>query len=163
MIDPNWARWIFTSVAVNFSNVAANIPITYRVEGIDERNDVDLTGRSYIELRVNGPFIKELSRGYYHLQVDINILVNDLMDEINENAYGIVQWCGILQDAMDRAIPVMKYGSGPSDNPSVLVGCLTPRKGRFESNRVIHFGQINKVDRIRQSMVDGRFEMYLTN
>jgi len=78
-----------------------------------------------------------------------------------ENAYDIVQWGGILQEAMLEPIPIYKYGSNPGDDES-LIGCLTLRKSRGDSIRLIHFGQISREDRIRQAAVDGRYEMYLS-
>jgi hypothetical protein len=79
-----------------------------------------------------------------------------------ENAYDLQTWCGAFQEAMDGPINVFKYGSEVSDDSS-YVFCLRPRKGKFETNRVLHFGQINRVERIRQSMVDGRFEVYVAS
>jgi hypothetical protein len=77
-----------------------------------------------------------------------------------EDAYGIARWGGEFEQAMTDRIPIYKFGSGGDDDDS-LIGCLTHRKGRAESIRLLHFGQISRTDRVRQAMVDGRYEMYL--
>jgi hypothetical protein len=77
-----------------------------------------------------------------------------------EDAYGMMRWGGEFESAMNERIPVYKLGSGVEDDDSLL-GCLTMRKGQSESVKLFHFGQINSTDRIRQSVIDGRYEMYL--
>jgi hypothetical protein len=61
---------------------------------------------------------------------------------------------------MDGALAIYRYGTGP-DNDSSFLGCLTPRPGKSDSIRVIHFGQLNTTDRLKQGMVDARYVMYL--
>ena len=77
-----------------------------------------------------------------------------------EDAYEIARWGGELAQAMTARIPVYKFGPDLIDDDS-LIGCLTQRQGGSESVRLVHFGQISREDRIRQSVVDGRYEMYL--
>jgi hypothetical protein len=160
MINPNWSRWIFASVAVYFNAViATNLKLPLLTEGVDDRESKKMH-YNHAELRVNGPFIIEPSRNYYILSVDINVLFTELMDDHKDNAYDLFTWCGAVQTAMDGPINIYRYGSEEGDD-SGWVGCLVTRRGRYDSNRVLHFGQISRVDRIRQSEVDGRFKMEL--
>lgn len=159
MMSADWARWIMASSAVYFKNIANGIPLPLLVEGIDERQSSTMH-YDHAELRVGGPFPTELSHDYYQLSVDMNVLVTELMREQGDNAYELITWCGVFQQAMDGPINVYKYGNLAQDDSS-WVGCLRPRQGKFEANRILHFGQINKVDRIRQSVIDGRFTMYI--
>jgi hypothetical protein len=77
-----------------------------------------------------------------------------------EDAYGIMRWGGEFESAMNERIPVYKLGPDVGDDDSLL-GCLTMRKGQSESVKLFHFGQITSTDRVRQAVVDGRYEMYL--
>ena len=77
-----------------------------------------------------------------------------------EDAYGIARWAGKFEQAMTERIPIYKYGTDAGDDQS-LIGCLTQRKGTSESIKLVYFGQISREDRIRQAVVDGRYEMYL--
>jgi hypothetical protein len=159
-MDVNLARWIVASIAVYFQPVADSLSLLYFVEGIDER-DSDTMRTEHVEVRVNGPNVREVSKNYWRVHIDINILLIDYMKMSSENAYDINQWGGKFLAAMTDPIPIYRFGSGGDDDDS-LIGCLTQRKGFAEPAKLIHFGQISKEDRIRQAMVDGRFEMYLT-
>lgn len=159
-MDVNLARWTMSSIAVYFKTVADTLSLTFFVEGIDER-DPNTMRVEHAELRVNGPLVCEVSKGYWRVHIDINILLTDYMDMSTESAYDINQWGGEFLAAMLDPIPIYRFGDGGNDDDS-LVGCLITRKGLSEPARLVHFGQISKEDRIRQAAVDGRFEMYLT-
>lgn len=159
MLNPNWPRWIMASVADYFDTVITGIPLPLLTEGVDER-EPEKMHYNHAELRVSGPFIMEPSHNYYILNVDINVLLTEIMGMSHDNAYDIATWCGIIQAAMDGPINIYRYGKEEGDDQQ-WIGCLVPRRGRYDSNKVLHFGQINRVDRVRQSVVDGRFKMEL--
>jgi len=160
--NPNWPRWIFSSLAVHFKGVADGLNLPIITEGIDEREpekmDVDRC-----ELRINGPYIREVSKNYWRIWINVNILLTDYMEGQGENTYKLMDWGGAFLEGMNLPIPIYKYGPdvGGIDDQTLL-GCLTMLRGnRIESIRLIHFGQIGSEERIRQAAVDGRFEMYL--
>jgi len=159
MLNPNWPRWIAASISVYFKTVLDAVNLPMLVDGIDER-EPEKMHYNHAELRVNGPFITEPSHNYYILNVDINVLFTELMSDSKDNAYDIATWCGIVQTVMGSTIDIFRYGNEEGDDQE-WVGCLVPRTGRYDSNRVLHFGQISRVDRVRQSEVDGRFKMEL--
>jgi len=157
-MNTNWPRWIFASIAEYMRPIAAAIPLPLLVEGIDDRIESKMEA-DHAELRVNGPAISEISSDYYRLVVDVNVLLTDLMDGSTENAYDLIQWGGVFQEALSGPISIYKYGSG-ADDDDAYIGCLEVLGGR-DSVKLFHFGQISKVDRVRQSMVDSRFSIYL--
>jgi hypothetical protein len=159
VLDKDLARWVFASIAVYFQSIATGISLPLLVEGIDER-DSEIMRADHAELRINGPFVKEVSHNCWRTWTDINILLTDRMQMSQEDAYGIMRWGGEFESAMNERIPVYKLGPDVGDDDSLL-GCLTMRKGQSESVKLFHFGQINSTDRIRQSVIDGRYEMYL--
>ena len=156
----NLPRWIFASLADHFKVVAATIPLTYFVEGVDEREPTTMR-QNHCEFRTTGPFIKEVGNGTYKVEVVVNIMLTNLMEMSGEDAYAIVQWAGTFQEALLQHIPVYKYGTGAEDDSS-LIGCLFAKAGAYEAVRVYHFGQIDKTDRVRQSEVDAVLEMWVT-
>jgi hypothetical protein len=113
-----------------------------------------------VEIRVNGPFSQELSKGYHRLFVDINVVLTSHMEGQKKNAYTLDSNLGIFHNAMDGVIGIYRLGTGLEDDPTALVMCLSPRPGQGESVRVIDFGQIDKTDRIRQGVVDARYVGY---
>jgi hypothetical protein len=167
MAKKDWARWVFASVVSAMKEVAGELNLPALVEHLDERTEAFMRAGDRAEIRVTGPFLRELSKDYYRLSVDVNILLTGRFDGEDKNAYDIVRYAGAFQDAMDAPIAVWNYGNQPGDysdgDPAtqVFLGCLLPRSGRNDSVKVMHFGQIDPVDKIRQSEVDARYVMEL--
>ena len=156
-MDENLARWIFASVAKHFETTATGLSLPYFVEGVDERSD-DTMRADHVELRLTGPFGKEVSHNYWTVDVAVNVLFTAQMVMGGADAYNIMRWCGKFQSVMLDPIPVYQF----NESPSTLVGCLTPKKNSADAVRVYHFGQLSKDDRIRQSEVDALYGMTLT-
>ncbi len=160
---PRWPKWIWASVAKHMKAVADELSLPLLVEGIDDRQPKNIRA-SHAELRINGPFIFELSKEYYIVQAPINILLVDFMVGDSTNAYRLQEWAGKFQSVMDLPIPVYRYGQDPEDD-GTLLECLRIRRTRDGGVRVIHFGQVARMGtldtEIRETAVDGLFEMNL--
>jgi hypothetical protein len=156
-MDKNLPRWIFQSVAEHFRLIAEGISLPYFVEGIDERSEETMRS-NHVEARVTGPSMKEVSNGYYNVDVVINFLFTKAMDPVDSNAYDLIQWAGVFADEMLMPIPIYKKGSEADDDGS-LVACLQIGKGKNEMARIFHFGQLDKDTPVRQSEVDALFHM----
>ena len=160
-INPNWARWVAASVAVYFKTIADSLKLKIIIEGIDERESEKMEV-DHAELRINGPMTRQLSEGYFRLDVDTNILLTDLMGGEGDNPYDLMTWAGAFQQAAEKAIPVYRYGPDTTGvDDSSQVGCLTIR-GRKEGSDLFHFGQVSVDDRVRQAAVDTQHWMHLT-
>jgi hypothetical protein len=162
----DWARWIFASVADYLKSVATERQLPVLVEHLDERTEAFMQASDRAEIRITGPFIQELSRGYWQVFVDVNVLLTSRYD--GSDAYSILKHAGAFQAAMDLPIGVWNFGSEPGDyvegDPTTqhFLGCLVPRPGRNSLVRVLNFGQIALVDKIKQTEVDARYMMELT-
>ena len=156
-MDENLARWIFQSLASHFNSVADGISLLYFVDVIDERYN-DTMQENHVELRVSGPEMKEVSKGYYTIKVIVNFLFTKNMNEVSADAFDLIQWTGVFANAMLQPTPIYKKGDGLEDD-GTLIGCLQVHKGRNEAVRVFHFGQLDKNTRIRQSEVDALYGM----
>ena len=64
-VNPNWVRWSFASVAKHLKALAAEAKIPSLMEGLDERTTDFMQAPLRVELRMSGPYTKELSPGYY--------------------------------------------------------------------------------------------------
>jgi hypothetical protein len=158
--NPNWARWVFASVATFLKQVAQQQQLPALVEGLDDRTTEVMEATDRCEIRITGPFTKELSHNYFQIEVVVNVLFLSRYEE-QKNQYAILQKIGVFHEAMDGAIAVYKYGKEPGDDEHALVGCLKPVQGRNDTIRVLHFGQVDPTDRLKQSMVDARYRMEL--
>jgi hypothetical protein len=162
--NPHWQRWIVSSIAEYFkTNVATPLNLAYLVEGIHDRDDSFEHASDRAEVRINGPFTKELAKNCWRIWVDINILVTSNLDGAKKNRYTLDINVGKFHQWMDTCIPIKKFGalSQTPENDGSLLGVLYPRSDKNDSIRAIHFGQVNKEDRLKQSVVDGRYVMYL--
>lgn len=166
--NPNWARWIFASVADHLKAVATDNNIPVLVEHLDERTPTFMQATDRCEVRITGPFSQEISHGYHRIWVDANVLLTSRYDGQKKNAYAILKNAGQFHEAMDETIPVWNYGNEIGDfveddeETQVFIGCLSPRPGRNDSVRVFNFGQTDKTDKLKQTAVDARYVMYLT-
>lgn len=160
-VNPNWARWIFASLAKYLKQVAIDNSILAIVEGVDDRTDEVMQADEHVEIAITGPFSREASRNYYLLRVGIRVLIHSRMGQL-KNRYAPQQTAGLYHEAMDAVIAVYRYGNGLEDDQSHL-GCLSPLHGRNDAVKVYHFGQATPTDRLRQSMVDCWYEMELSS
>lgn len=156
--DLNWPRWVQASVGDHFKLVATAQSFPALIEGIDERTTEFMESPNWVEIRVNGPFIKELSKDYWYFEVGANILVFSHMGGSQPNAYFGTEMAGYMAQAASQPISVYKYGTGVDDDQS-LIGCLTLKKGNQESVKVYHFGEVNTESRLREYGVDVNLEM----
>jgi len=160
---PRWMKWIWASVAAHIKIVSDSMSLPLLVEGIDDRQPKNVRA-SHAELRINGPFIFELSHDYYEVLVPINILLVDYMVGDSLDAYRLQTWAGTFQATMDLPLPIYRYGQDPEDDGTFLE-CLKVRKTRDGGIRIIHFGQVARMGTldtdIRETAIDGMFAMYL--
>ena len=157
-MDQNLARWLFQSIVVHFQSTASGLSLPYYIEGVDEISDDNMRA-DHVELRVTGPNYKEVSNGFYTVDIVINFLFTKQMDISGADAFDIVRWTGEFANVMLEPVPIYKIGTGVDDDPNELVGCIQVKKGRNEAVRIYHFGQIDKETRIRQSEVDAVYGM----
>jgi len=160
--NPNWTRWIFASLATYLKQVAEDNDIEALIEGVDDRTDAIMNATEHVEIAITGPFSREMSRNYYELKVGVRVLIQSRMDNPPKNRYSPQRIAGIYHEAMDAVIAVYRYGTDSEDD-RLLLGCLSPARGRNDALRVFHFGQMTPTDRLRQSMVDCWYVMELTN
>lgn len=161
--NANWTRWIFASLATYLKQVARDNDLAVMVEGLDERSTEFMHACDRVEIRITGPFIRELSHNYWELKVDVNVLVSSRFDGPDtRNRYTFAQIAGIFQAAMEAVIAIYRYGNQPGDDET-LVGCLSTLTGRRDAVKVFHFGQVNSTDGLRQSMIDAKYVMELSD
>ena len=164
-MNQNLPRWLHASVADAMKAVAETADLPCLVEGIDDRTDAFMHAKERVEVRITGPFVKHPSNGFYHIFVDVNVLLSSRTGE-SKNAYDLLRKSGMFLSALDEPIGVWNYGNEPGDyveddpTTQVSIGCLTPRPGR--SARLMNFGLINPVDQISQHEVENNYEIELT-
>ena len=105
--NPNWARWVFASVATYLKQVAQQQQLPVLIEGLDERTTEFMSATDRCEVRITGPFTRELSRDYFQVEVVVNVLFVSRYEE-QKNQYAVIQKTGVFQEAMDGNIAVKR-------------------------------------------------------
>ena len=151
--NPNWPRWIFASVSKHFAD--ALTPLFIEGQHRDTREFKD-----FFEMRVDGPTLREVSKGFWVFRLEINILVQSAMDD--KNYHRIHQDVGNAAAAFASAIDVFKKGNSPQDDQSYL-GCLQLLQNRETRDflEINHFGQIDVKTMLMQASVEGHYKMEL--
>ena len=154
-LKQHWPRWIFASVSKYFSGIAQTEGLFYFIEGTHRTTKEH---EKYIEFRMDGPNVTELSKNYFQIDVEINMLWSFNQDQ--ENFHESQRITGILLNAMTD-ICVYRYGDDFVDN-SELLGTLSLQQNKKNPIRVNNFGQIRSDVKLMQGTVEGSFRMTLT-
>ena len=156
--NPKWPKWVQASVADHFKTAATAGGFASLVDGLEERTSAFQENPQRLEIRINGPFITQMSSNYYQFLVDVNILIFSHMDGSIDSVYRGTNIAGTMAQSASDSIPVHKYGAEVGDDAS-LIGCLSLNDGPRAGVNVFHLGEVNAEDRLRQLAVECSFKM----
>lgn len=155
LVSPNLARWIKASVVAYFD--ARKGAYVLFVDG-DDRSTDKLT--RFLELRTNGPVLREPCKNHYMIDYWVNILIQSYIDA--NDAYMFERIFGHTQSMFERCIPVYRFGTGADDDQS-LVGHLLLRNTRpIHKLNAANFGVVAERTRQQQGSVEGYYQMELS-
>jgi hypothetical protein len=151
----NWPRWSYASITKHFATEISSIPIF--IEGADRETD-ELA--DFVEIRVDGPWMNEISADYWRIYCEINILVQSVMDDDLHKLWRLI---GEVNVAFQKCLSVYKYGTGNDDDSSFL-GCFKFVTDKYDREQVktSNFGQINLNVKLQQATVEAHYEMFLS-
>ncbi len=142
-MNTNWPKWIVASIYKHVTDTISGYPVHIEGQKIHSLADTD-----YMYLRVNGPKFRELSAGFWRIDLALNMLVQHLLDD--ELVYKAEEMCGEVTVAFDQAIPILKLGDKAGDD-STQIGCL---KTTSDGIPIVPFGQVKPGVEITQSTVE---------
>ena len=156
-MNANLPRWLLSSMADHFSTIAATqTGLNYYVEAVDEPEVRDFQTDSAL-FKLTGPVVHQGSGGVEWYSLEMIILLTDIIQLRNDNAYSIQNWAGAFQASMiNDALSIYRRGDGVEDDDS-LIGCLEPDPSVRNNVRVVSYGQVDKDLRIKQCSINGRF------
>jgi len=150
-----WPAWIMRSMRKHFDDNTGALAMF--AEG-EVRKTSGL--KDFIEFRFDGPYFTLVSKGYWRVYTEVNILLTSALDEANNDRIHINT--GIVAKAFSQLLPILKLGSDVEDDDSQLE-CMTllgDTEGR-ERIQISHFGQIEPKVSVLQASVEGHYEMML--
>ena len=146
--------WIFASACKHFNDAITGIDVF--TEG-QTRANIDKS--DWCELRIDGPWIIDVSRDVIQVKSEINVLIGTVINDAN-----------MYQESLNhtKIIPafanfkVYKYGpASDAENDGTCVGAmiLEPLRDSNQRVEVARFGQIDPAIRLLQSTIEGHFQM----
>lgn len=147
--NTNWPRWIAASVQKHFD--ANKGSLTMYIEGMP-RNTDSLT--DFFELRLDGPYFTEVSKGAWNIYIEVNVLIQS---SLQLDLHKIHKDVGIVSLAFID-FEVKEYSDGEA-----ILGCMQLLQNMKERERlqVSHFGEIRTGTRLAQATVEGHYAMLL--
>lgn len=152
--NKNWPKWLKASIYKHFDARKGSYNLSFEGQLPKATNDL----ASWVELRVDGPYCRELSKDYWELYVEINTLIS--AQQSPDNLYAFDEMIGYFLAAFTSSIDIFKYGSGVDDN-SAQLGCLSMLIGTRQQLQVSQFGQIEPDSHLQQAVVEAHYQMYL--
>jgi len=153
----NWARWIFASVSKHFDDNKQGIQLYLQGLSNDTR-----TAPEFFELRMDGPFMSEVSNKEWRISIELELLVQ--VKKLTSNFHRIYTVTGIGIDIF-KTINIFKYGNEIGDDDS-HIGCLDlvshPLGLRRNTVEVSYLGQVASNTEILEAAIVGHFKMFLT-
>lgn len=156
MLSPNMDRWIFASISKHFDDHKGGV--TLYIEGM--HRDTRTLKECY-ELRIDGPYYTEISKGYWKVFVEINMLIQYNKD--NKNFHRMRQLSGLVMEMFEPCIQVVKYGITNPPDDETIVGVLQrldQEEGR-NNMQVSHFGQVDPINQLEQATVEAHYVMHV--
>ena len=152
-MSEHWPRWINASINQHFDSNITGVKLFIEGQHRDTRTDEE-----FFELRVNGPYLTEVSKDYWFVEVMVNTLVQATM---NNDLYRIQRLTGTLVPVY-ISIPMFRLGDGAEDD-GLQFGCLklVQDVGNRRRIKVDYFGQIRPETKLQQATVDADYYMYL--
>lgn len=156
-MNPDWIKWILISLSNYFDSHKETINLF--IQGA-ERNQDQAEGA---EFSTNGPFFFNPSRGYWIIDIDVNILITVFKND--SDIYKMQRFQGIISKSFASMIPVYKYDNPTDPNAETLeyelLGCLKLYGGRGDDIVILNFGEIAPNIRALQSVMSGTYRIEL--
>ncbi len=154
MINPNWSRWMMASIAKHFGDGANGV--TFYVEGDTINFEQKI---QWVEFRMDGPTIEELSQNFYRVEVCVNLLLTDVLN--NADLYSLQKLVGAFSALFKSSICIFKYGTGTDDDDSLL-GCVEMSKPPRDKVQIDYFGKVGPASDLQQATMEAHYYTHLT-
>ncbi len=147
-------KWTTLSVRKEFVARTENIPVFYE-ELIKSTTENTL----YVELRIDGPFIKTLgSKDEIEATIEVNALLTSHYSEKNPN--GLQELEGVVAEALVQDFCVYRLGTLQTDTKEFFETYQLVAEDNIEISR---FGQISDTNKIYQTSVEAHYKMRFKN
>lgn len=153
-----WPRWFAASINKHFDARKGTVPLFIEGQHAHKNNEPE-----WVELRVDGPYLTEVSHHYWHIFYEVNVLVSATINDVD--MYNEEDVIGQVLTMFTQAIQISKYGTDAIIDDGSVIGCLTRMDDIKKRRRtqVSRFGQIKPEVKLKQTVVEGHYEMFLAS
>lgn len=149
-------RWIYASCSSAFKTRLGDMSMYLEGESRRTENETD-----FVEFRLDGPYITELSKGYFRVDFEINLLIS--CQQNRKDFHKLYKDCGVALQCFNEPISIFKLGDGDNDDQTLIDCAILPRsKDQREAVRVSHFGKVDPAKPLLQSSVEGHYHFFVT-
>lgn len=152
-MNENWPRWFEASVHKAFKDACRTRNIIMFVEGMNRSILRDKP--AYIEVRVDGPYAEELSKNFWQVDMEVNVVISTVPSQ--NDIYAHTTLIGIIQAMCPNPLRIYRYGSNMVEvDDGTRLGCMSvsPIVSGDRPYRISRFGQITPDARLLQSTVE---------
>lgn len=150
-MNPNWQRWIHSSLRTYVKEQLAALNVFVFFEG-QSREEL-ASHLDWAEFRWTGPFARKSSSNYWTLDVVLNFVIGSTTNR--QDTYTHQSIVGKVQSILTQNIPVYRYGE--NDDQSLL-GCLQLQADLKEPIMTNYFGRMQDVE-IEESTIEAYYCM----
>lgn len=148
----NVTKWIYASVCKHFSSLP-NLHIKGQVRKTEQY-------QNWYELKVDGPYLHELSRNYWKVKIEIDVQVYSKQDR--EYLYTNQELQGKALELFTNTISIYKLGNKPVDTGDYLF-CLKIDSSDRHSLDVANFGFTEGDEKLDVSDIEGHYYNKIKN
>lgn len=144
-------QWVFLSIAKYFTGALTGA----YVEGTEKVTDK----ADSIEIRIDGPDIREVSKGVYKVECEVNLLISTQMNAGSQLRH--LKSVGKVVEAF-KDIALYRYGDESEDTGYRLgVLCLKPLDNNSDKIQVANMGRIDPALSLVQTTVEGHYKIFI--
>lgn len=164
--DPKWPRYVKASLGRYLASVAATVASTIDanakmiVEGVHDRNPDFMDAPYKAEVVIQGPFTREVSKGYHRVWATVVVTVSSRTGN-ETDVHKASDIAGVYVAALTQCIDVRKYEASfvESDPTPELVGYLKPAAADNDSVGAQDV-KATDTDKLKHSVVVAKFNGY---
>lgn len=157
-LEKELTRWIFASVSEHFKGFTDGFSRQLFIEGQQRPLEPESI---LFELRMDGPWLTELSRNYWDIYIEINLGIQVALDD--QDYHTIYTVIGEGTTIYTPTISTFRRGNGGADDDS-FIGCLILEQNKRSGERiqVNNFGKIAPDKNLLQATIEGHYRMKLS-
>jgi hypothetical protein len=147
-------RWVKASVDKFIESKRGSYHLYIDANQRDTKDKPD-----FFELRMDGPYVVQLSQSEYRIYIEISLEFTSTQDEKDFHKPQRMMGQALLMLA--PCIPIMKYGDGSDDNSQTQLAELQRIDNLDSSSEINNFGQIDPNLPVIQGTVEAHYFAYL--